>query len=59
VIPMPRIEKKTGRLKIRKPVHRFHPAQGISIMTIERIILAFAGTAILLSLGLAYSVSPY
>jgi|GEM_PF-3377732 len=56
---MPRFEKKTGRLKIRKPVHRFHPAQGISIMTIERIILAFAGTAILLSLGLAYSVSPY
>jgi len=28
-------------------------------MTIERIILAAAGTAILLSLGLAYSVSPY
>jgi len=28
-------------------------------MTIERIILATAGTAILLSLGLAYSVSPY
>jgi len=28
-------------------------------MTIERIILAVAGTAILLSLGLGYSISPY
>jgi len=28
-------------------------------MAIERIILAAAGIAILLSLGLAYSVSPY
>lgn len=28
-------------------------------MTIERIVLAFAGTFILVSLGLAYYVSPY
>jgi len=39
--------------------YRFHQEQGIAIMTIERIVLAFAGTAILLSLGLAHYVSPY